>query len=166
MLGAWVVIRNHGSRRVRLCGLGTRQYRHLRPVQSRARRRGSARSMVPTSSEPSAAHSDFRRALRPDNSPPGARLLGVCLAMTAFDLFNAIAPQVADEMEREFNRQDLCILTTRVVLDVCAYFGCPLERSRFAFCSTTPSMPNCGKPVITSPAGCRRTPGALAWDGG
>lgn len=43
--------------------------------------------------------------------------------MTAPELFERMAPFVSPIIEQEFNRRDLCILATRVAIDVAAYFG-------------------------------------------
>lgn len=42
--------------------------------------------------------------------------------MTAAKLFDRLAPLVAPMIEREWGRRDLCILATRITLDVAAYF--------------------------------------------
>lgn len=38
-------------------------------------------------------------------------------------LFEALAPLVAPEVERVFQRRDLCILSTRIAIEVARYFG-------------------------------------------
>lgn len=45
--------------------------------------------------------------------------------MTAPDLFGALAPFLAPRLEAKFGRRDLCILATRVALDVAEYFRIP-----------------------------------------
>lgn len=42
--------------------------------------------------------------------------------MTALKLFNALAPLVGPGAQIQFDRRDLCIYTTRVAIDVAAYF--------------------------------------------
>jgi hypothetical protein len=42
-------------------------------------------------------------------------------------LFEAMAPLVAPTLEQYFHRRDLCILATRVAIDVAAYFGVQAE---------------------------------------
>jgi hypothetical protein len=43
--------------------------------------------------------------------------------MTARSLFESMRPLVAPALEQVFERRDLCILATRVALDVAEYFG-------------------------------------------
>jgi len=43
--------------------------------------------------------------------------------MTAPELFEAMSPLIAPMLEAEFERRDLCILATRVAIEVAAYFG-------------------------------------------
>jgi hypothetical protein len=43
--------------------------------------------------------------------------------VTARELFEEMAPIVAPVLEEHFERRDLCILATRVAIDVAAYFG-------------------------------------------
>jgi len=43
------------------------------------------------------------------------------------DLFERLAPLVGPVLEAEFHRRDLCILASRVALDVCDYFGLHAE---------------------------------------
>jgi hypothetical protein len=47
--------------------------------------------------------------------------------MTALELFTHLAPLVAPALEEKFHRRDLCVLATRVVIDVAAYFGVVVE---------------------------------------
>lgn len=43
--------------------------------------------------------------------------------MTARETFEAMGPLVGPLLEAEFERRDLCILATRVAIEVAAYFG-------------------------------------------
>lgn len=43
--------------------------------------------------------------------------------MDTIELFSRLAPLVAPALEERFGRRDLCVLATRVVMDVAAYFG-------------------------------------------
>jgi hypothetical protein len=43
--------------------------------------------------------------------------------MTALELFQSLAPILAPTLEREFERRDLCILSTRIAIDIADYFG-------------------------------------------
>jgi hypothetical protein len=43
--------------------------------------------------------------------------------MTAREIFEQMAPLAAPLMQEAFNRRDLCILATRVAIEVAAYFG-------------------------------------------
>jgi hypothetical protein len=43
--------------------------------------------------------------------------------MTTRDVFEALATALPEAVEEAFQRLDLCIFSTRVALDVCAYFG-------------------------------------------
>lgn len=47
--------------------------------------------------------------------------------MMAQELFEGLAPLLAPALEAEFRRRDLCILATRIALDVAAYFGVRAE---------------------------------------
>jgi len=43
--------------------------------------------------------------------------------MTAEELFSRLAPVLAPMLEARWNRRDLCVLSTRIVIDVAEYFG-------------------------------------------
>jgi hypothetical protein len=43
--------------------------------------------------------------------------------MTGQELFRRLAPVLAPALEKIFERRDLCVLTTRIVMDVAEYFG-------------------------------------------
>lgn len=47
--------------------------------------------------------------------------------MTAKELFHRLAPLVAPTLEAGFQRRDLCVLSTRVAIDVADYFGVEVE---------------------------------------
>ena len=47
--------------------------------------------------------------------------------MTAAEIFAVCKPLLAPMLEKQFGRRDLCIVSTRVVIEVAAYFGIKLE---------------------------------------
>lgn len=47
--------------------------------------------------------------------------------MTAEELFHKLAPLLGPRIERDWHRRDLCVLATRIAMDVGAYFGIPVE---------------------------------------
>ena len=47
--------------------------------------------------------------------------------MTAEELFNRLGPLVSPMLEAGFHRRDLCVLATRIVMDVGEYYGLHVE---------------------------------------
>jgi hypothetical protein len=47
--------------------------------------------------------------------------------VTARELFELLAPLVAPAVEEVFHRRDLCVLTTRIAIDVASYFDIHVE---------------------------------------
>jgi hypothetical protein len=43
--------------------------------------------------------------------------------MMPLELFARLRPLIQPRIEQTFNRRDLCVLTTRIVMDVASYFG-------------------------------------------